>query len=372
MSGNNPHHFEPIRPHQPHQQPHPELRRPDSVITTTSSIVSSSDENAVDNSNVYTISGLYGPKKQKPHQPQQPQPKDAAMALSSLTSSEAGPSIASSGPSSLGLIPTASNTLAVPAETRVKSSSLQQQRPSRSQQPHHHQPHHGHHKTHRRNTSHPGSFEGDVEQQQQQRPQHVSRGVIVVNSNQCSHRRSNSYGPVHRALTGTASLDLHHNNGPIHRRTASTVIETLQTLACNKQCNVDHHQQQENSIAHFLETLKKEQQEKFEKQELHEMQDELADVRDCGLMACRPKALQPLANIKVFVLLLSMLVTLQQALSSGYFYSVITTIEKRYEIPSSISGIIASMYEIGNVVTVIFVSYLGSRRHIPVWIGMGT
>jgi organic anion transporter 3A len=61
------------------------------------------------------------------------------------------------------------------------------------------------------------------------------------------------------------------------------------------------------------------------------------------------------------VFLLSLLVTLQQALSSGYLNSVITTIEKRYEIPSSISGIIASMYEIGNVITVIFVSYLGSR-----------
>ena len=72
-----------------------------------------------------------------------------------------------------------------------------------------------------------------------------------------------------------------------------------------------------------------------------------------------------------FVFLLSMLMTIQQALTSGYLNSVITTIEKRYEIPSSISGIIASMYEIGNVVTVIFVSYLGSRRHIPIWIGMG-
>lgn len=76
-------------------------------------------------------------------------------------------------------------------------------------------------------------------------------------------------------------------------------------------------------------------------------------------------------SFQVFVFLLSVLVTLQQALSSGYLNSVITTIEKRYEIPSSISGIIASMYEIGNVITVIFVSYLGSRRHIPVWIGMG-
>ncbi|XP_046384206.1 solute carrier organic anion transporter family member 5A1 isoform X2 [Ischnura elegans] len=93
---------------------------------------------------------------------------------------------------------------------------------------------------------------------------------------------------------------------------------------------------------------------------------------DCGILRCRPPCLQRFAGIKVFVLLLSFLVTLQQALSSGYINSVITTIEKRFEIPSSLSGLVASSYEIGNVITVIFVSYLGSRRHIPVWIAVGS
>lgn len=95
-------------------------------------------------------------------------------------------------------------------------------------------------------------------------------------------------------------------------------------------------------------------------------------LKECGILTCRPSFLQKFANIKVFVLLLSFLVTLQQALSSGYINSVITTIEKRFEIPSSLSGLIASSYEIGNVITVIFVSYLGSTRHIPVWIAVGS
>ncbi|XP_071542524.1 solute carrier organic anion transporter family member 3A1 [Panulirus ornatus] len=95
------------------------------------------------------------------------------------------------------------------------------------------------------------------------------------------------------------------------------------------------------------------------------------DLNDCGLFSFRPSFLQSLANIKIFVFLLSVLVTVQQALASGYLNSVITTIEKRYEIPSYLTGVISSMYEIGNVITVIFVSYLGSKRRIPVWIGVG-
>ncbi|KAJ2948167.1 hypothetical protein O0L34_g9976 [Tuta absoluta] len=95
------------------------------------------------------------------------------------------------------------------------------------------------------------------------------------------------------------------------------------------------------------------------------------DARDCGILSWRPLFIQQFSSIKVFVFFLSFLVTLQQALSSGYINSVITTIEKRFEIPSSLSGLIASSYEIGNVITVIFVSYLGSRRHIPVWIAVG-
>lgn len=35
------------------------------------------------------------------------------------------------------------------------------------------------------------------------------------------------------------------------------------------------------------------------------------------------------------------------------------------------TGMIASTFELGNMPTVIFVSYFGTHRHIPTWIGKG-
>lgn len=96
------------------------------------------------------------------------------------------------------------------------------------------------------------------------------------------------------------------------------------------------------------------------------------DSAECGFGPCRmPECFQGLANIQFFVSILALLVTLQQAVASGYVNSVITTIETRFEIPSRFSGLIASSYEMGNVVTVLFVSYLGAKRHIPRWIAIG-
>ena len=96
--------------------------------------------------------------------------------------------------------------------------------------------------------------------QLQQHPHLPTRGLIL------GHRRSNSYGH-HRALTATTSLN---NNIPLngalshlHRRTGSSVIETLQTLACNSGNGAEGEgRSREESIAQFLENLKKEQQEK--------------------------------------------------------------------------------------------------------------
>ncbi|XP_055907129.1 solute carrier organic anion transporter family member 5A1 isoform X2 [Eupeodes corollae] len=186
------------------------------------------------------------------------------------------------------------------------------------------------------------------------------------NINNHNNNAASSSGPS-TSTTNPHRTNHHHQHHAHHNSVTDTVIkchsrQASSSLVDSRSSGGGHHHSQQQhppSLPH--------QQPSYD----DPADDPDLQSRDCGILNCRPFVIQKFARIKIFVLLLSMLVTLQQALSSGYINSVITTIEKRFDIPSSYSGLIASSYEIGNVITVIFVSYLGSRRHIPVWIGIG-
>uniref|UniRef100_A0A3Q0TD45 Solute carrier organic anion transporter family member n=1 Tax=Amphilophus citrinellus TaxID=61819 RepID=A0A3Q0TD45_AMPCI len=60
-----------------------------------------------------------------------------------------------------------------------------------------------------------------------------------------------------------------------------------------------------------------------------------------------------------------------KAFGGGYMKSSITQIERRFDIPSSLIGVIDGSFEMGNLLVIAFVSYFGAKLHRPRLIGIG-
>lgn len=90
----------------------------------------------------------------------------------------------------------------------------------------------------------------------------------------------------------------------------------------------------------------------------------------CGLMSLRPKWMQGLANKQTFLIIFS-LTSILQGMYYTYFVSVLTTIEKLYQIQSKTTGIIMSATEIGQIGGAMLLTYYGGQGHRPKWIGTG-
>lgn len=76
-------------------------------------------------------------------------------------------------------------------------------------------------------------------------------------------------------------------------------------------------------------------------------------------------------NLKVFIVALS-LSYFAKSLSGSYMKSTITQIERRFDISTSVVGIIDSCFEVGNLLIIAFVSYFGARLHRPKGIAAGS
>uniref|UniRef100_A0A8C2XNE3 Solute carrier organic anion transporter family member n=1 Tax=Cyclopterus lumpus TaxID=8103 RepID=A0A8C2XNE3_CYCLU len=60
-----------------------------------------------------------------------------------------------------------------------------------------------------------------------------------------------------------------------------------------------------------------------------------------------------------------------KALSGSYMKSTITQLERRFDIPSYLIGVIDGSFEIGNLLVIAFVSYFGAKLHRPKIIAIG-
>lgn len=62
---------------------------------------------------------------------------------------------------------------------------------------------------------------------------------------------------------------------------------------------------------------------------------------------------------------------IQQGMYSTYFVSMITTIEKLFQIKSKTTGLLMSVTEVGQISTALFLTYYAGRGHRPRWIACG-
>ncbi|XP_043671466.1 solute carrier organic anion transporter family member 74D isoform X2 [Vespula pensylvanica] len=96
----------------------------------------------------------------------------------------------------------------------------------------------------------------------------------------------------------------------------------------------------------------------------------ITDDTSCGIWCLRGPNLQRFANKKAYVFLYGILGCIFSA-SYAYFNGTITTIEKRFKIPSKTTGLITVGNDISQLFVSVVLSYYAGRGHRPRWIAFG-
>ncbi|XP_055870859.1 solute carrier organic anion transporter family member 4A1-like [Biomphalaria glabrata] len=95
------------------------------------------------------------------------------------------------------------------------------------------------------------------------------------------------------------------------------------------------------------------------------------DGGPCGWGPYQLEFCQKFRTAGWFLVVLTLCGVCQGMAVNGFVNTVISTVEKRYELTSSESGLIASCYDIVFVLLVIPVSYYGGQGHKPRYLGIG-
>ncbi|XP_069808390.1 solute carrier organic anion transporter family member 4A1 isoform X2 [Dendropsophus ebraccatus] len=91
----------------------------------------------------------------------------------------------------------------------------------------------------------------------------------------------------------------------------------------------------------------------------------------CGWGALKPAFLQVFNTSKGVLFFLCVASFLQGMVVNGFINTVITSIERRFDLHSYHTGLIASSYDIAACLCLTFVSYFGGNGHKPRWLGWG-
>ncbi|XP_031636084.1 solute carrier organic anion transporter family member 74D-like [Contarinia nasturtii] len=90
----------------------------------------------------------------------------------------------------------------------------------------------------------------------------------------------------------------------------------------------------------------------------------------CGISCWHPQWIQKFAKTSWFIVVYSLLGTIQSA-GTTYFNITLTTIEKRFKIPSQTTGFIISGNEISQILLSLILTYFGGQKNTPKWMSWG-
>uniref|UniRef100_A0A8C7IHN2 Solute carrier organic anion transporter family member n=1 Tax=Oncorhynchus kisutch TaxID=8019 RepID=A0A8C7IHN2_ONCKI len=91
----------------------------------------------------------------------------------------------------------------------------------------------------------------------------------------------------------------------------------------------------------------------------------------CGWGALTPRSIQTFNTPRWVLFFLCVASFLQGMIINGFINTVVTSIERRFDLRSYQAGLIASSYDIAACVCLAFVSYFGGTGHKPRWLGWG-
>uniref|UniRef100_A0A8C5M0G3 Solute carrier organic anion transporter family member n=1 Tax=Leptobrachium leishanense TaxID=445787 RepID=A0A8C5M0G3_9ANUR len=97
-------------------------------------------------------------------------------------------------------------------------------------------------------------------------------------------------------------------------------------------------------------------------------EDDEYEEGPCGWGSWTPRWMQCCNNPKGYLVMYSFLAIMQGTLVNGLVNVIISTIEKRYDLNSSLTGLIAASYDIAFCILSLFVSFYGQRGHKPRWL----
>lgn len=193
-----------------------------------------------------------------------------------------------------------------------------------------------------------------------------SKGETTLNNHSFScHTTSSSQVVQPTALNGISRSPCIHSAHHINNSSWAEVAETSPLTPTNGEVgrikvNGVVTMAVKEEIITEGETEEEEEEEECEEEDMK-----------CGLGKwCSPPWLQRLANKQMFLIVFC-LTSVLQGMFYTYFVSVLTTIEKLFQLKSKTTGIIMSATEMGQIGGALLLTYYGGHGHRPKWIGWG-